>query len=516
MKRMLALLAVLALATGAIAQERVDYSAIAQLKAKGLSESEVMEIVEYLTDVNGPRLTNSPGYFSAAEYAMEKMKEWGFENVALEPWGEFGKGWEVEYFNVWVSEPKFMYVTAYPEAWIGGIEGTLSAVPVLVEINSEEDFAKYDGKLKGAIVLTSGVSEIHEKIFEEEARRLSEEDLENLATLEPRLPGGRSRWADRIAAWRFRRQVGEFLQQQEVAALLRPSEWDEHNVRLGSGGSYEAGSEPGTPSFVLSAEHYNRIARMIKAGKEVKINIELRTKFFEEDTQGYNVVGEIPGSDPELKDEVVIVGGHFDSWHAGTGAVDNASGCAVALEAARLIKALDLKPRRTIRVCLWGGEEQGLHGSRGYVKKHYGDPATMELLPDHDKLAAYYNMDNGTGAFRGIYLQENAMLAPIFEAWAKPLNDLGFTTVTFRNTSGTDHLAFQAVGLNGFQFIQDPVSYMNRNHHSSMDVYDQLVPQDMIKNSIIMAVFAYQTAQRDEMLPRKPLPEPRGERRRRF
>jgi carboxypeptidase Q len=515
MKRLFSVALVLLFAIVLPAQEKIDYSAIAQLKSLGLSQSQVMEISEYLTDVNGPRLTNSPGYFSAAEYAMKKMKEWGMENVALESIGEYGTGWSVEFFNVWVSEPFFIDVIAYPKAWVGGIEGTLSGTPILVEINTEEDFKKYEGKLEGAIVMTEGPKAIDEKIMEQEGRRYDEEDLEEIAAIEPRIRRNTGDRASRWAQYRFRRKVSDFLQNQGVGAIIEPSMWDEHNIRLGNGGSYEKGAKPGTPAFVLSAEHYNRLARMMQAGKEITINLELRTKYYDEDTNAYNVVGEIPGSDPDLKDEVVIIGGHFDSWHAGTGAVDNASGCAVALEAVRLIKAAGLKPRRTIRVCLWTGEEQGLHGSRKYVNKHYGDPATMELLPEHEKFSAYFNMDNGTGAFRGIYAQSNAEVVPIFEAWGKTVKDLGFSTVTFRNTGGTDHLAFEAVGLPGFQFIQDPITYMNRNHHSSMDVYDQLIPEDMIKNSVIMAVFAYNTAMRDEKLPRKPLPEPRGERQRR-
>jgi len=509
MNTRLLLLAVLVLISGAaVAQEEIDHAGIAAIKARGLGDSKVMEIARYMTDVNGPRLTNSPGYYSAAKYAMDKMKEWGFENVALESIGEWGTGWSVEYFNVWVSDPFFIDVIAYPKAWVGGIDGTLSSQPVLVDISSEADFEKYRGRLKSSIVMLGGSSRL-DTIFEEEAVRHTEESLKEIHDIEPPISGVVSpeRQA-RIDRWRLQRKVREFLLEEGVAAVLEPSMWDEHNIRLGSGGSYEKGATPGTPAFVVSREHYNRLARMIEAGKTITINLELRTTFHDEDINAYNVIGEIPGTDPDLKDEVVILGGHFDSWHAGTGAVDNASGSSVAMEAARLIAAAGLKPRRTIRVALWTAEEQGLHGSRRYVQMHYGDPSTGELKPDFDKFAAYFNMDNGTGAFRGIYAQGNGEVVPIFKAWGETVADMGFEVVTFDRTSGTDHLAFQALGLPGFQFIQDPVSYYNRNHHASMDVYDQLVPEDMVKNSIIMAVFAYSAAQRDEKLPRLPVPKP--------
>ena len=514
MKKMLASIIVaglfLTMSVAATDEESVDLSAIARIKTEGLSSSQVMKISEMLTDVNGPRLSNSPGYTRAANWAKDKMTEWGLE-AKLEPWGEFGRGWTVDYFHIYASEPEFIYIIAYPKAWIAGTNGEVSGSPQIIEFEKPEDLEKYRGKLKGAIVMTQGVKEL-DTVFDEEARRYSDEDLDARMKYQPRMRGGFD--YSRYRAMRERRRkLSAFFKEEGVGVILEPSQWDEHNIRLGSGGSYAVDGEDGIPSMVVSAEHYNRIARMLRAGKEVKLNIKIDTTFYDEDTQGYNVIADIPGSDPALKDEVVIIGGHLDSWHAGTGAVDNASGCAVAMEAARLITELGLKPRRTIRVALWGGEEQGLHGSRGYVKKHYADPEKMELMPEHGKVTAYFNMDNGTGAFRGIHLQGNEALRSIFAAWMKPLKDVGMTHITFRNAGGTDHLAFDAVGIPGFQFIQDPISYMNRNHHASMDVYDQLVVEDMIKNSVIMAVFAYNAAMRDEMLPRKPLPEPQPRRR---
>jgi hypothetical protein len=496
----------------AIAEEKVDRAAISRLKSEGMQNSKVMATLLALTDVNGPRLTNSPGYRNAAEWCVKQLKEWGIDSARLEPWGDFGKGWSVNYFHVNMTAPEFSPFIAWPKAWTGSIEGELTGTPVRIDLESDADLSKYAGKLKGAIVLTQPLKPI-ETLFDVEARRYTAEELMELTRVGA---GGGRRFGGDINVWRARferqRKVQEFLEKENVGAILEPSDWDEHTIRVGSGGSREPGDKPGTPAFVVSIEHYNRMIRMLDAGKSFTLSIALRTTFHTDDLKGYNVIAEIPGTDPKLKDEVVIIGGHLDSWHAGTGAVDNATGCAVAMEAARLIKSLDLKPRRTIRVALWGGEEQGLLGSRGYVKNYYADPSVMKPLPDHAKISAYYNMDNGGGAFRGIYLQGNESVRPIFEAWMEPLRDLGMTTLAFRNTGSTDHASFDAVGLPGFQFIQDPLSYMTRNHHSNLDVYDQAVPEDLMKNSVIMATFALQTANRDELLPRKPLPAPRPER----
>lgn len=492
--------------------EKVDRAAIARLKSDGMQNSKVMDTLRSLSDVNGPRLTNSPGYQSAAEWCVKQLKEWGLESARLEAWGDFGRGWSVDYFHVYMKEPTFSPIIAWPKAWTGSIEGELSGAPVRIDFESDADLQKYAGKLKGAIVLTQPLKAI-ETLADAEFKRYTAEELEEMAKVGA--GGGGRRFGD-INAFRARferqRKIQEFLEKEGVGATLEPSDWDEHTIRLGSGGSRELGAKPGTPAFVVSIEHYNRLIRLLDAGKTVTLNIALRTQYHEADPKGYNVIAEIPGTDPSLKDEVVMIGGHLDSWHAGTGAVDNAAGCAVAMEAVRLIKTLDLKPRRTIRIALWGGEEQGLLGSRGYVKNNFADPAVMKPLPGHAKLSAYFNMDNGGGAFRGIYLQGNEMVRPIFAAWMEPLRDLGMTTLAFRNTGSTDHASFDAVGLPGFQFIQDPLSYMSRNHHSNLDVFDQAVPEDMMKNSVIMATFALQTANRDELLPRKPLPEPRPER----
>lgn len=501
-----ALIVLLVLVAAVEESVQIDLTAISQIKTEGLNRSQVMSIAENMTDINGPRLTNSPGYFEAAEWAKNKMIEWGFENVALEPWGEFGAGWSLEYMNVYMSSPDFLQLIAHPQAWTGGTDGMVSGTPVHINIQTEKDMEQYKGKLAGKIVMNGGIVSL-QNVERADFRRHDHDSLESIKSMAPRQRGRFN-----IAQWRARRQlrekIGAFLKEEGVAVVIRASERDKHTVRNSSGGSREVGAEPAIPQLVLSVEQYNRIIRLLKAEKPVTLNVEIKTKFHTDQTLGMNIVGEIPGSDPELKDQVVIIGGHFDSWHPGTGATDNASGCAVAMEAARLIKSVGLKPRRTIRVALWGGEEQGLLGSRGYVRKHYANPDTMETLSDYDKFQAYFNMDNGTGGFRGIYLQGNEAARAYFESWLKPFHDMGAATVTFRNTSGTDHLAFDAVGLPGFQFIQEPAAYMTRTHHTNVDVFDQLVPADMIKNSIIMAAFAYNAAMMDEQFPRKAKPKP--------
>jgi Zn-dependent M28 family amino/carboxypeptidase len=273
-----------------------------------------------------------------------------------------------------------------------------------------------------------------------------------------------------------------------------------------NGASYAPDAKPVLPEMEVAAEHFGRIARLLEANVEVEVELDTKTQFLD-DLTGYNVVAEIPGTDKKLKSELVMLGGHLDSWHAATGATDNAAGTAVMMEAVRILQAAGLKPRRTIRIALWGAEEQGLHGSKNYVKKHFGDPESMKLLPDHARLSAYYNVDNGTGKIRGVYLQENSAVRPIFEAWLKPFHDLGARTVTLRNTGGTDHLSFNAVGLPGFQFIQDDIDYDTRTHHTNMDTYERLQEDDLKQAAVIVATFVYHTAMREEKLPRKTLPE---------
>ncbi len=505
----IATILIISFSVSGLANEPVNLKIVSLIKSEGIDNSQVEKTLFYLTEVYGPRLTNSPNYLTASQWCVDKLTEWGMEKAKLESWGTFGRGWAVKSFSIEMLEPQYVNIIAFPKAWTPGTNGTISGQPILVKIESEEDFEKYKGTLKGTIVMTEEPFEA-EMHFEPDAERYSDEDLTELS--QAREPGARPSWWARRAEYRKRRalrnKVNKFFRDEGAAVLLEPSQRNQGTVRVGSGGSYNIGAEPALPALVIAAEQYARIARLLDNGISVKLDLNVQNKFFEQDTLGYNVVAEIPGTEKKLKDEVVMLGGHLDSWHAGTGATDDAAGCVVAMEAVRILKAIGVKPRRTIRVALWGAEEQGLIGSRGYVTNHFGDRKTMVRKPEWNKLSAYYNLDNGSGKIRGIYLQGNDAVRPIFEAYLEPFLDLGATTITIRNTGGTDHLAFDAIGLPGFQFIQDPLSYSTRTHHTNMDVYENVIQSDLIQASIIMASFVYHTAMRDEKLPRKPLPKP--------
>ncbi|GBC77879.1 Aminopeptidase S [bacterium HR08] len=491
------------------AEEPVDWQAITRIKQEGFGNSRVMEIASYLTDVYGPRLTGSPNLRAASEWARDRFKEWGLANARLEPWGTFGRGWSVERFSIEMLEPQYMPIIAYPKAWTPGTNGPVTGQPVVVTLRSEEDFAAYRGKLRGAIVMLQPPRPAVTR-FEPDARRHSEEDLKRLAQAPE--PGARPPMEAQREELRAQRalqeKIARFLREEDVAVVLEPSRGEHGTIFVTGGGSYRANAEPTVPWMVVAIEHYARIARLLEKKIPVKLEVNIRTRFHDEDRQEYNVLAEIPGVDPKLKDEIVMLGAHLDSWHAGTGATDNAAGSAVVMEAVRILKAIGIQPRRTIRVALWTGEEQGLLGSRAYVEKYFGNPRTMELKPDHAKISVYFNLDNGTGRIRGIYLQGNDAVRPIFEAWLRPFHDLGATTVAIRGTGGTDHLAFDAVGIPAFQFIQDPIDYSTRTHHTNMDVYDRLLPGDLMQAAVIMASFVYHAAMREEKLPRKPLPKP--------
>ena len=528
---------------------------IARIKDEGMNRSQVMQTLSYLTDVIGPRLTNSPNMKRANEWTRDKMASWGLQNAKLEAWGPFGRGWSLKRFTAEVVEPQGFPVIAYPKAWSPGLQGTLNAEVIHLDAKNEADFEKYKGRLKGAIVLTSPMREVKAH-FEPQGTRLTEKQLLDLANApDPNSRQGPPRQRFQITP--------EFVQQRlldlkkanfiinEGAALLVdsgrgdggtifvqsasvpqpvPDNVDPNNMQslmalfTGRGTPVYDKSAPKTlPQIVLSAEHYNRLVRMIQADEKVRMAVNLDVQFHDQDLMGYNTIAEIPGSDPALKDEVVMLGGHMDSWHGGTGATDNGAGVAVAMEAVRILQALNLKPRRTIRVALWGGEEQGLLGSRAYVREHFGEiegpgaqaasfgvagagAVKLKTKPEYEKLSAYFNLDNGTGKIRGVYLQGNAAVMPIFRQWLAPFKDMGAATLTMSNTGGTDHLAFDAIGLPGFQFIQDEAEYSTRTHHSNQDSFDRILAEDMKQAATIMAAFVYQTAMRDEKLPRKPAP----------
>lgn len=487
------------------AQSETDLNAIYTIKDLGFNHSQIMDIMSYLTDVYGPRLTNSPNMRAAAQWTEDQMKQWGLANVHTEPW-KFGRGWSNERFSAMMISPRPYILIAYPLAWTPGTNGPVTADAVLAQIQSEADLDKYRGQLKGKFVLTQ-VPPDDPAHFDAQGHRYTDAELADMA-MEP-VPGARNN-QDRFAQFRalraLRQKVQAFLVAEGVAGWVEASPGDDGTVYVQSGGSYEPDGPPAPPSFELASECYGRIYRLLEKKIPVTLQINAENKFYDDDLNSFNIIGEIPGTDKA--DEVVMIGAHFDSWHAGTGATDNGAGDGVMLEAMRILRASGLKMRRTVRIGLWTGEEEGLLGSRAYVKDHFGDPTTMQLKPEQQKLDAYYNIDNGTGEIRGIYLQGNEAVAPLFEQWMKPFHDLGMTTLTIRNTGGTDHLSYNAVGIPGFQFIQDPIEYETRTHHSNMDVYERLQEPDMKQMAVIVASFVYLTANREEMIPRKPLPPP--------
>ncbi len=517
---------------------RAPEEVIENIKKEGMGKnSQVMKTMSYLTDVIGGRLTNSPNMKRANIWTRDTMKSWGMQNAHLESWGPFGRGWSLERFSAEVVSPQSIPVIAYPKAWSPSTAGEVTGDVVYVNIKTDADFAKYKGKLKGAIVFVSNPRTLKAD-FDGKAKRFTDEQLLKMAnapqpSLTPRgasrLERARARMSkDRIKSLIATRALAanryKFLISEGAAVMVDNSRKGEGGTVFVSGANVaneppksledvfdrsrslsardKAAESKMLPQMTMASEDYNRIMRMMKNGEKVKMSVNIKARYHDEDLMGYNTIAEIPGTDPKLKDEVVMLGAHLDSWHASGGATDNAAGSAVAMEAARIILKLGLKPRRTIRVALWSGEEQGLNGSRAYVKQHFGE-ATGAKKPAYEKFSAYYNMDNGTGKFRGVYLQGNSGVAPIFRAWLTPFVKMGASTLTLNNTGGTDHLAFDAVGLPGFQFIQDPIEYSPVTHHSNQDNYDRIQPNDMKQNATIMAAFVYQTAMMDGKIPRK-------------
>ncbi len=516
---------------------------IDKIKDEGMNRSQVMQHLSYLTDVIGGRLTNSPNMKRANEWTRDTMAKWGMQNAKLESWGPFGRGWSLKSFSAEVTEPQTIPLIAYPKAWSPSTKGLITADVVHLDINSDEDFAKYKGQLRGKIVLVSRIRSLAAD-FDGMGTRLKDDELAKMA-------------ADPMAAPRAQPatpqqptpEQQERMRQIQVAQKMAGFVFDEgaaviiDNSRVGSGGTLfvssasvapppangaPAPSGPAgrgrfapynkdmesrmIPQMTMATEDYNRLVRMIQQGVKPKMSVDIQTQYHDEDLMGYNTVAEIPGTDPTLKAELVMLGGHLDSWHSSTGATDNAAGCAVAMEAARILIASGLKPRRTIRVALWSGEEQGLNGSREYVKQQFGemkagstDGQGTQLVKtsNYDKLSAYYNLDNGTGKIRGVYMQGNSGVRSIFETWLAPFADMGARTLTLSNTGGTDHLSFDRIGLPGFQFIQDEIEYDTRTHHSNQDNYDRIQADDMKQAATIMAAFVYQTAMMDEKIPRK-------------
>jgi carboxypeptidase Q len=395
---------------------------------------------------------------------------------------------------------------AVPKAWTESTKGEIVGKVIFLDIKSEEDFAEYKGKLKGAIIAIKPRGE-QGPTFESDALRYTDAELKEMEVPN----GNKPRFTpEQILARTERRALSQninaFLSEEGVALILKGTNGRHGTLFTSSSRGYLKDTPIGVSELEIVPEFVNLMARLDSNGVGVEIEAEVKTTFNTSDLQGYNVVAEIPGSDRKLKSEVVMLGAHLDSWHGATGATDNAAGCIVMMEAVRILKASGLTPKRTIRIALWGGEEQGLHGSRNYVKNHFGDSETMILKEEQKKISAYYNIDNGTGRIRGIYLQGNESVRPIFEQWFTSFSDIiDNTTLTINNTGGTDHLGFDAIGIPGFQFIQDPIEYRSRTHHTNMDTYERLVIEDLKQMAVIVASFVYNTAQLDEKLPREPL-----------
>ncbi|HZK61752.1 MAG TPA: M20/M25/M40 family metallo-hydrolase [Anaerovoracaceae bacterium] len=503
-----ALLFLLILPVWVMAQtENVDLSMIYKLKQEGLKNSTIEELAFWLTDFTGPRLTGSTGNNRGNEWAKKKMEELGFQNVRIETAKKFSRGgWDNLKTYAAMTSPYYVNFACNPVAWTGSTNGSVKGEVVLLDVKSADDLDKYKGKISGKIVLMPSTS-TYVVSYEPLASRLSDEELRHLSMASSPQQGRRP--TDNISTMSeqraLRTNISEFVKNEGVAVILNSS--GTFNVPRSTGYYYTAGNPEPVAELNLPVEAHGRMERLIRHNVTVEMEVEIKNNFFES-PDVYNVIGEIPGTDKILKNEIVLVGAHIDSWHGGTGAADNASGCIVMLEALRILKNLDIAPRRTIRIALWGGEEQGLNGSRGYVEKYLVDPKTKEHKPDFDRFATYFNMDNGSGKYRGIYIQENDMVRPIFEEWLKPFADMGASTITIRNTSGTDHLSFDAVGLPGFQFIQDAIEY-GRGYHTVMDTYERLVMADLKQNAVITASFVYNAAMRNTKLPGKPEIKPR-------
>ena len=537
-----------------------EWDISAKIRVEGLERSQVMQTASYLTNVIGSRLTGSPGLKRARAWTRTKLTGWGLQNAHLESWGPFGRGWSLKRFSAQMVAPEAFQLIAYPKAWSPGTSGVVTGAVVYLESDDAAGLEKYRGKLKGAIVLFTAPRELKAR-FEPLATRHDEKSLLALANRpdpeteqtfreaerkrQPQRPPPSPETEALMKSFRARqfypRKIQFLIDEGAAAALEVSREGDggtifteeafaplplEAKDDAASGDSrpnvWDKNPPPNLPQITVAAEHYNRIVEMLRRGEKLKMTLDLAVEFHDEDLMGYNVISEIPGTDPKLKDEVVMLGGHLDSWHTATGATDNAAGCAVMMEAVRIFQALNLKPRRTIRIALWDGEEQGLFGSKDYVTRHFGflgdgtdasirearirgEKPKLTAKPEYEKISAYFNLDNGAGKIRGIGINGNEALRPIFRRWLMPFGDFGASTVSASGSGGTDHISFYRIGIPGFQFIQDPLEYWTRTHHSNMDNYDRLQEEDLKQSSVIVAAFVYNTAMMDERLPRQPI-----------
>src|SRR5438067_5989225 len=515
-------------------QEKVDLDMVTKIRYEGFRNSKIKEIAEGLIENIGPRLTGSPNMKRANEWTRDQLTKFGLVNAHLEAWGPFGRGWWNEYVNVRMLSPDTQTVIAYPKAWTPGTDGAIHGDCVRANIRTKQDFEKYKGKLAGKIAILGELVDV-KPIVEPPYERYTEKSLADVGNYE--LPSERPAFSPQEQQRRqqFQRDLNQFFADEKPLAVIDRSRGAAGGgtVFVQGGGAYRK-SEPqaAVPQLTLAIEQWDRVARLLEQKTPVQLEINVKNNWSDADEQ-YDTIAEIPGAD--RRDEVVMLGAHLDSWHTGTGATDNGAGSSVKMEAVRILQSLGVKPRRTIRIGLCSGKEQGQLGSKRYVQHHFGarppiNPPGMQGMPtlrrreagavtvkaEQAKVSVYFNIDNGTGKIRGVYMQENSAVQPIFESWMKPFHDLGMDTLTMRNTGGTDHLSFDAVGIPGFQFIQDPVEYDTRTHHSNMDVYDRLQPEDLKQMAVIVAAFVYNAAMRDQMFPRKPIekelpPAPRDE-----
>jgi hypothetical protein len=486
-------------------QESIDTAMVNRIRDEGFNRSQLAEIAHEITDVAGARLTNSPGWHRAADWIVKTLGAWGLSGAQKEAWGQFGYGWEPVKTTLAMRTPYYSPMIAYAVPWSGSTNGPISGPVYIVRRMDSAWVAAHVAEMKGKILLVMPQDTLDKPHFHADAERYSDSALANIGDM---YMLNKAMLKMMIPYFTSRMKVASMIQGSGALALLGTGEGRDGTVFVQSLIGYRKKDQPEIPDLNVSKEDFMRVFRLAEDGHDVTLELQSETKLYDQDLQGHNVVAEIPGTDPKLKAEVVMLGGHLDSWTAATGATDNGAGSIVALEAIRILKALGVKPKRTIRIALWDGEEEGLLGSFGYVKKHFGDPADMKFKPEQGKVSVYFNLDNGSGKIRGIFAQGNQPAGDIFKQWLAPFGDLGASTVTMHNTGSTDHLGFDAVGIPGFQFIQDPLDYETRTHHSNQDNYDHLVLDDMRQAAVIEAAFVYFAAMRPEMMPRKPLGAP--------
>ena len=529
----------------AFAQDKPDLSVIDRIKTEAFDRSKIMDTLYQITEARGPRLTASPQFDNAAAWTVSQLREYGLQNVHLEKWGPFGRSWSLGESSLELVEPAYQRLEAIPLAWSsstnGAVTGDLLIAPwkismrdgptkVREEIDSYK--AKWTGKLRGKIVLLSE-ARIPKPATAAPFTRFTDAQLhdignapdpavrkqvKNLADLQwPTSPEDVTAFLRSLPAAvmdqvydlsdSIRAERAAFFSKEGVVSLLmEDTRAHEGRIFAEQAGPWKAGDAQAPPTFVITAEQYDRVARAVERKLPVRVRLNLKAQASAEDVMAANIVGEIPGQ--EKKDEIVMLGAHFDSWHSGTGTTDNGAGSAVMMEVTRILTSLKLKMDRTVRIALWSGEEQGLLGSKAYVKEHFADPKTMHVTNEHAKISGYFNLDNGSGKIRGVFLQGHDAMRPVFESWLAPFRDMGVSTISIRDTGGTDHLSFNAVGIPGFQFIQDPLDYSTVTHHSNMDTYDHAIPEDLMQASAVIASVVYDAANRKEMLPRRPLPTP--------